>query len=319
MRKIRLCLLRSFLGFSNLATGIEEPARLPVGGQAVIEGVLMRGQKRWGLAVREEAGGLFEKVWPNKPWSSVGIWKYPVLRGVATMGEMMAVGFKALSLSAEVALGEEEKVSWWELALTVSIALVLVAGLFVAFPVWLTDRLYGQNWGSTWGGRTLEGFFRAVVFVSYIGFIGLWKDMKRVFEYHGAEHKTINAYEAGLPLDDPESLKKSSRFHTRCGTSFLLVVVGVSIVVFALAGSGSLWWRAGSRILLLPLVIGIAYEIIRGASRFPRAGKWVMCPTLWLQYLTTREPDESQLQVALKALELALEEPNEAEPATLEG
>ena len=294
---------------------VQEPAKLPVGGQAVIEGVLMRGRERWALAVREESGNLFEKVWPNVPWASAGIWRFPVFRGLATMAEMMTVGFKALSLSAEVALGEEEQVSWWEMALTVGIALFLVAGLFVAFPVWLTDRLYGPGWGSSWGGRTLEGLIRAAVFVAYIGFIGLWKDMRRVFEYHGAEHKTINAYEAGLPMDDLESLRKSSRFHTRCGTSFLLVVVGVSIIVFTLAGDGGIWWRVGSRILLLPLVIGIAYEIIRVASRFPRAGKWIMSPTLWLQYLTTREPDESQLIVARKALELALDEQKEKEPA----
>jgi uncharacterized protein YqhQ len=317
LRGIRFRLLRLLQLTAAFATSAHEPAKLPVGGQAVIEGVLMRGRDRWALAVREETGRLFEKVWPNVPWASVGIWRFPVFRGLATMAEMMTVGFKALSLSAEVALGEEEQVSWWEMALTVGIALFLVAALFVAFPVWLTDRLYGLDWGSTWGGRTLEGVIRAAVFVSYIGFIGLWKDMRRVFEYHGAEHKTINAYEAGLPMDDLESLMKSSRFHTRCGTSFLLVVVGVSIVVFALAGEGGLWWRIGSRVLLLPLVIGIAYEIIRASSRFPRAGRWVMCPTLWLQYLTTREPDESQLRVALKALELALDEKKEMGPASV--
>jgi len=315
LRGIRFRLLRLLPLAAAFATSAHEPAKLPVGGQAVIEGVLMRGREKWALAVREETGKLFEKVWPNVPWASAGIWRFPVFRGLATMAEMMTVGFKALSLSAEVALGEEEQVSWWEMALTVGIALLLVAGLFVAFPVWLTDRLYGRNWGATWGGRTLEGLIRAAVFVSYIGFIGLWKDMKRVFEYHGAEHKTINAYEAGLPMDDIESLRKSSRFHTRCGTSFLLVVVGVSIVVFALAGDGGIWWRVGSRVLLLPLVIGIAYEIIRASSRFPRMGRWVMCPTLWLQYLTTREPDESQLRVALKALELALDEQKDKEPA----
>jgi len=310
-------LRRALLFAFAFAASAQEPAKLPVGGQAVIEGVLMRGREKWGLAVREETGRLFEKVWANVPWASAGIWRFPVFRGLATMAEMMTVGFKALSLSAEVALGEEEQVSWWEMALTVAIALFLVAGLFVAFPVWLTDLLYGRNWGSTWGGRTLEGVIRAAVFVSYIGFIGLWKDMRRVFEYHGAEHKTINAYEAGVPMEDLVSVSKSSRFHTRCGTSFLLVVVGVSIVVFALAGDGSIWWRIGSRVLLLPMVIGIAYEIIRAASRFPRAGKWIMCPTLWLQYLTTREPDESQLRVALKALELALDENKEMEPAPI--
>lgn len=321
MLPTRTRLPRIFKDVASLSFLALEPEKLPVGGQAVIEGVLMRGPASWGLAVREEAGTLFEKVWPNRPWASVGVWKYPVLRGLATMAEMMVVGFRALSLSAEVSLGQEEKVSWWEMVLTVVIALLLVAGLFVAFPVWMTDRIVGPDWGKTWGGRSIEGFFRAAVFVAYIGIIGMWKDMRRVFEYHGAEHKTINAYESGLPLDDMGSLKGFSRFHTRCGTSFLLVVVGVSIVVFSLAGDGTLWWRVGSRILLLPFVVGISYEIIRAASRFPRAGKWIMCPTLWLQYLTTREPDESQLRVAVRALELALDVKTETAPVqgALEG
>jgi uncharacterized protein YqhQ len=312
--------IRIFLSFilgilSALEESAQLPEKLPVGGQAVIEGVLMRGRKRWALAVREENGNLFERVWPNIPWTSSGAWKLPVFRGLATMAEMMTIGFKALSLSAEVALGEEEQVSGWEMALTVGVALFFVIGLFVAFPVWLTDRLYGQDWGHSWGGRILEGLIRAAVFVSYIAIIGLWKDMRRVFEYHGAEHKTINAYESGLPLELMDSLRNSSRFHMRCGTSFLLVVVGVSILVFALAGTGPIAWRIGSRVLLLPPVIGISYEIIRGASRFPKAGKWIMFPTLWLQYLTTREPDEGQLGVALKALELALENNVENETA----
>ena len=322
MRNISLVVTRSIRVVSMLAAAfLARPERLPVGGQAVIEGVLMRGRDRWALAVREETGRLYEKVWSNLPWASTGVWRLPVFRGLATMAEMMTVGFKALSLSAEVALGEEEKVSPWEMALTVCIALALVAGLFVAFPVWITDRLYGRDWGSTWGGRSLEGLARAAVFVAYVAFIGLWKDMRRVFEYHGAEHKTINAYEAGFDTNDLEAVKKCSRFHTRCGTSFLLVVVGVSIVVFALAGNGTILWRVGSRILLLPLVIGISYEIIKTASRFPVAGKWVMCPTLWLQYLTTREPDEKQIQVALSALGLALAEPveNESAPVVVEG
>ena len=322
MRDVSLVFARSIQVVSTLvATFLASPERLPVGGQAVIEGVLMRGKDRWALAVREETGGLFEKVWPNQPWASAGIWRLPLFRGLATMAEMLSVGFKALSLSAEMALGEEEKVSPWEMALTVCIALALVAGLFVAFPVWVTDHLYGSDWGSTWGGRSLEGLARAAVFVAYVAFIGLWKDMRRVFEYHGAEHKTINAYEAGFDTKDLEAVKRCSRFHTRCGTSFLLVVVGVSIVVFALAGNGTILWRVGSRILLLPLVIGISYEIIRTASRFPVVGKWVMSPALWLQYLTTREPDEKQIQVAQTALGLALAEPveNESAPAVVEG
>lgn len=306
MKNLRAGCLFLLGSLTAVGESAQKPERLPVGGQAVIEGVLMRGRGQWALAVRKEDGTLFEKVWPNVPWAAAGIWKLPILRGLATMAEMLTIGYKALALSAEVALGEDGQVSAKEMALTVGIALSLVMALFVAFPVWLTDRLCGQDWGNAWEGRILEGLIRAAVFIAYIAVIGLWKDMRRVFEYHGAEHKVINAYEAGLPMGTFRFLRSSSRFHLRCGTSFLLVIVAVSIVVFALAGNGSLFWRVGCRILLFPLVIGVAYEIIRGASSIPRAGKWLLFPTLWIQYLTTREPGEEQLAVARKALELAL-------------
>lgn len=279
---------------------------IPVGGQAVIEGVLMRGPGRWALAVRPPEGDIWTKWWEARPWNSSMPWKLPVLRGVATMGEMLVTGFRAISLSAQVALGEEEKIGPLELAVTFGVAILGVVGLFIILPVWISDlgtRLLGT--GPFWS-HLLEGIARAGVFIAYIAVIGLWKDISRVFAFHGAEHKTINAWEAGATLD-PESVAGFSRIHARCGTSFLLVVVAVSVVVFAAAGHGSILWRILSRVVLLPLVIGISYEIIRWCAKNSAIGSILMAPALWLQYLTTREPDRDQIEVAISALELALD------------
>lgn len=280
---------------------------IPVGGQAVIEGVLMRGPGNWALAVRDPEGGIWHKKWAVRPWNSSLPWNLPVFRGLATMAEMLVTGFRAISLSAQVALGEEEKIGPLELAVTFAIAILGVVGLFVLLPVWISDLGVRHLGLSRSFGHILEGLARAAVFVAYIAVIGLWKDIARVFAYHGAEHKTINAWESDAPLDR-ESVSGFSRIHTRCGTSFLLVVVAVSVIVFAAAGHGSLAWRVVSRLVLLPVVIGISYEIIRWCSRNRSLGRVLMAPALWLQYLTTREPDLDQIEVAISALDLALEE-----------
>ncbi|MDD4365036.1 MAG: DUF1385 domain-containing protein [Synergistales bacterium] len=281
--------------------------KIPVGGQAVIEGVLMRGPTQWGMAVRRPDGLIWTRAWGNDPWSSRGIWRYPVLRGMATMAEMLVIGTKALTLSAQVALGEEEDAGLtpWELALSLGVALAGVVVLFLLFPLWISGLLQGALDVSETTRHFLEGSLRAAVFVGYVAVIGLWKDMRRVFAYHGAEHKTINAWEADAALKS-HVVGRYSRIHGRCGTSFILVVVAVSIVVFALFGGGVWWWKALSRIVLLPLVVGISYEIIRWASRDEGLGRAVMKPALCLQYLTTREPDEGQIEVALFALREAL-------------
>lgn len=288
-------------------SGLSVPAKreVPVGGQAVIEGVLMRGPEKWGLSVRTPEGDIWQHAWENRPWSRARPWNLAILRGMATMAEMLYTGTKALSLSAEVSLGEEESLGTWGLVLSIGTAVVAVVALFVALPLFAAD-LAGRFWGLSQGWRHLvEGLARAGVFIGYVGIIGLWKEISRVFEYHGAEHKTINAYEAGGEMV-PSEIARYSRIHTRCGTSFLLVVVAVSVVVFSLIGKGGLAWRVGSRVVLLPLVIGISYEIIRWCGKNRKAGRLLMAPALWLQYLTTREPDESQIAVALSALGTAL-------------
>jgi uncharacterized protein YqhQ len=298
MKKI----LASLLLF--LAEGPEEK-RIPVGGQAVIEGVLMKGPERWGLSVRKPDGEIENETWRNFSRTKEMPWKLPVVRGVVTMVEMMTVGFRALNKSAQIAVGEEEQITPKEIFLSVLVAIGAVVGLFIALPLWLSDLAVGA-WGLTQTGKNiLEGCLRGLVFLSYVGAIGLWSEIRQVFRYHGAEHKTINAYESGAEMT-PENIRTFSRIHPRCGTSFLLIVVAVSIVVFSIAGSGSILWRIGSRIVLLPLVMGISYEIIKGASCAGFLGRILMAPAMSFQYLTTREPDEKQIEVALISLETAL-------------
>ncbi len=291
------------LALSSLAAA---PKPIPVGGQAVIEGVLMKGPEHWGLAVREPKGGILLKTWPCSEWPKKGFWKYPVARGFATMVEMLRVGMRALSLSAEISLGEEEKITPLETALTIAAALVCVGGIFVALPMFASEFL-AERLGLTHIGKNIaEGAIRGVVFVAYVALISLWKDIARVFEYHGAEHKTINAYENGAELT-PAGAAPYSRIHRRCGTSFLIIVILVSIIVFSAIGGGSVIMRVGGRIVLLPVVIGLSYEFIRAASNSGTWGLWSIKPALLLQYITTREPSPDQLEVAIAALSAALD------------
>lgn len=287
-----------------LAAGPEEK-RIPVGGQAVIEGVLMKGPEHWGLAVREPSGGIWLKAWLGSEWLKHGAWKWPIIRGFATMVEMMRIGMKALSKSAEISLGEEEKITPLEMVGSVAIAIVAVVGLFVALPMFVSEY-FTKLWGfSHLGKNIMEGVMRGLVFIGYVAVIGLWKDIQRVFMYHGAEHKTINAWEQGAELT-PESVSHYSRIHRRCGTSFLLVVIFVSIIVFSLIGGGGILWRVGSRVVLLPVVIGISYEFIKAASNSDTWGRICIMPALSLQFITTREPSLDQLEVGIAALDLAL-------------
>lgn len=292
--------------FSSIQLFVQSVERIPVGGQAVIEGVLMKGPSRWGLSVRQPSGEIWTEHWATNSWTQRYPWKAPLIRGVVTMIEMMTVGIKALNRSAELYLGEEEKITFWEMALSIGVAIFAVVGLFIAFPVWVSDisaRAYSL---SPLIKNILEGVLRGTVFVLYIAIIGLWKDIREVFRYHGAEHKTINAFENDA-LMDSVSVIKYSRIHPRCGTSFLLVVVAVSIIVFSVVGQGSLIWRALSRVILLPVVIGISYEFIRFTSRSDSWGRYLIVPALSLQYLTTREPDLLQVEVAISSLESALD------------
>ncbi len=304
----RVCEVNMKKYFASLPLVLAEGAerdRMPVGGQAVIEGVLMKGPERWGLSVRKPDGQIQSETWESFSRTKRMPWKLPIVRGVVTMVEMMTIGFRALNKSAQIAVGEEVKITAKELLLSTLVAIAAVAGLFIALPLWLSD-IAVNAWGLTQTGKNvLEGCVRGLVFLAYVGGIGMWSEIRQVFRYHGAEHKTINAFESGAVMT-PESIKKFSRIHPRCGTSFLLIVVAVSIVVFSVAGSGSILWRIGARIVLLPLVMGISYEIIKGASCAGIIGKVLMAPALSFQLLTTREPDIGQIEVALLSLETAL-------------
>ncbi|MDI9387727.1 MAG: DUF1385 domain-containing protein [Synergistota bacterium] len=304
----RVCEVNMKKYFASLPLVLAEGAerdRMPVGGQAVIEGVLMKGPEHWGLSVRKPDGQIQSETWESFSRTKRMPWKLPIVRGVVTMVEMMTIGFRALNKSAQIAVGEEEKITAKELLLSTLVAIAAVAGLFIALPLWLSD-IAVNAWGLTQTGKNvLEGCVRGLVFLAYVGGIGMWSEIRQVFRYHGAEHKTINAFESGAVMT-PESIKKFSRIHPRCGTSFLLIVVAVSIVVFSVAGSGSILWRIGARIVLLPLVMGISYEIIKGASCAGIIGKVLMAPALSFQLLTTREPDIGQIEVALLSLETAL-------------
>jgi uncharacterized protein YqhQ len=284
---------------------------MPVGGQAVIEGVLMKGENRWGLAVRRPDGEIFKESWSNSSRVKRFPWKLPLLRGFVTMIEMVGTGFRALSRSAEIALGDsEEELTKKDAVIAVSVGILAVVGLFIALPLWLSEKGAALLGLSAAGRNVLEGLLRGVIFVGYVAVIGLWEDIRQVFRYHGAEHKTINAFERSPAEKDapmtPEYVAAQSRIHPRCGTSFLLIAILIGIAVFSVIGGGGILWRIGTRVALLPLVIGLSYEIIRLSSKSGFIVKSLMSPVLSLQYLTTREPDLKQIEVAMTSLDAAL-------------
>ena len=274
-----------------------------IGGQAVIEGVMMKGPTRIATAVREPSGNIAVRV---EPVHSLGdrfpLLKKPLLRGVIALGEALVYGIRALSFSAQAAGEEGEELSSKEIALTMLAAFGLAVLLFVVLPTYATKFIQSVV-SEPYLLNLFEGVLRLTIFFTYVGVISSLSDIRRVFQYHGAEHKTIYAYEAGIPLEI-ESIRKYSRLHPRCGTNFLLIVMVVSIFMFAFLGWPDLWLRILSRVILLPLVAGISYEIIRfaGSCDNPLVAM-LMKPGLWLQYMTTREPSDDQIEVAVRALE----------------
>ncbi len=270
------------------------------GGQAVIEGVMMRGQKAFAIAMRAPDGTIvvhrekLGEIYRSK------IAKIPFLRGVILLWDALGLGMRALTIAANTQTGEDQKLEGPALYLTLGFALVFGIGLFFLLPAGLgslTEKFLG--W-SVWWSNVAEGLIRLVILVAYIWAIGFMPDVKRLFGYHGAEHKTINAYEAGADLT-PESVAKYSLQHPRCGTAFLLTLVLLSIIVFALLGPLPVIWRLVSRIVLIPVLAGIALEYIRWTANHLNnpVVRWLIKPNLALQSLTTREPDMSMLEVAI--------------------
>lgn len=279
--------------------------KVNIGGQAVIEGVMMRGPGIIATAVREPSGEIIVKTEAFTPVSDrYPILKKPMLRGVVALMESLVQGLRALSFSAQTAGDEGEELTNKEIAATMAFSLGLAIVLFVIIPTYAAKYIHS----AITDARLLnlvEGVLRLGIFFVYITAISRMKDIRRVFEYHGAEHKTIHAYEAGVPLD-VEHVRTYTTLHPRCGTNFLFIVMIVSIIMFAFLGWPDLWIRIVSRVILMPVVAGLAYEIIRFAGK--SEAKWVqiaILPGLLLQKLTTREPSDDQLEVAIKALEAA--------------
>jgi uncharacterized protein YqhQ len=279
-----------------------------IGGQAVLEGVMMRSPSNWSLAVRKPDGEIAEV---NRPIRSVmsrhWFWRLPVIRGIIALGESLAIGFRALAISANYAAQEEgedgevsTELSRGALIFAFALAIGFALMLFKVTPVLITSWLPVDDTG--WF-VIVEGLIRVTIFILYLLVISLLPDLRRVFQYHAAEHKVINAYEAGEELE-PEKVQRFSLIHPRCGTAFLLWVMVIAIFVFAFLGRPPLPWLIASRILLLPLIAGIAYELIRFAGKHTgsRLLMGLLAPGLWLQRLTTREPSLDQLEVSIRAL-----------------
>ena len=300
------------------------------GGQAVIEGVMIRGQRFFSLAVRRLDGTIFRTAEPLSNFYTGKMRHIPLLRGVVILIETLMLGMKVLSRSANIAMedqtqGEQKELGGWVLFLSLGVSLLIGVGFFFLMPlfaarsldVWLAPGPLGDVISNF-----LEGLLRLLLLVGYIGVIGLMKDIKRVFAYHGAEHMTIHAYERGLPLN-VDNVRPFSTAHPRCGTAFLLTVAVVAIFIFSLLGRPDIQWAILSRILLIPVIAGMSYEVIRFAGL--RQGSWfskiLSAPGMALQRLTTRRPDDDQIEVAIVAMNAALEADGERKisPTCCEG
>jgi uncharacterized protein YqhQ len=278
------------------------------GGQAVLEGVMMRGPSTWTVAVRKPNGDIAEVSREiTSPMQRRRVWRLPVVRGVVALGESLAIGFRALAISANYAAQDPEsdeevatEISRGAIIFSFTIAIGFALMLFKVGPALLTSWLPIDDTG--WF-VVVEGLIRVAVFIAYIGLIGLLPDLRRVFQYHGAEHKAINALEAGAELT-PQNVQRFSLIHPRCGTAFLLWVMVIGIFVFAFIGQPVWYWLIASRILLLPVIAGLAYELIRfaGKHRSNPVLMTLLAPGLWLQRLTTREPTLEQIEVSIRAL-----------------
>src|SRR6266542_638858 len=296
----------------------------PIGGQAVLEGVMMRGPSNWALAVRKPDG---EIAAVDRPIRSVmarhWFFRLPIVRGIIALGESLAIGFRALAISANYAAQEEgedveTELSRGALIFAFAIAIGFALMLFKVTPALITNWLPIKSTG--WF-VIVEGLIRVTIFVVYLSLISLLPDLRRVFQYHAAEHKAINAYEAGEELE-PEIVQRHSLIHPRCGTAFLLWVIVLAVFVFAFFGRPAWYWLIAPRVLLLPSSAGMSYGLIRfaGKHQHSRVFMTILAPGLWLQRLTTREPTLDQLEVSIRALRevLAREEGRSADAQRVE-
>ncbi|MFN2467111.1 MAG: DUF1385 domain-containing protein [Gaiellaceae bacterium] len=293
-----------------------------IGGQAVLEGVMMRGPSNWAVAVRKPDGEIANvNNTIRSPMARHPVFRLPVIRGVIALGESLGIGFRALAISANYAAQAEDgtsdedvktELSRGQLIFAFAIAIGFAIMLFKVTPALIVNWLPIEATG--WF-VIVEGLIRVAIFIVYLSVISLLPDLRRVFQYHAAEHKAINAYEAGEELT-PERVQRFSLIHPRCGTAFLLWVMVIAIFVFAFFGRPAWYWLITSRILLLPLIAGIAYELIRFAGKHTgnRVLMTAMAPGLWLQRLTTRQPTLDQIEVSIRALREVLELEGRARP-----
>jgi len=296
------------------------------GGQAVIEGVLMRGQKAFAIAMRDPDGQIVLHKEKLANVYSSRITKIPFLRGIILLWDALGLGMRALTVSANMQTGEDEKLEGSALYLTIALSLTIGVGLFFLLPAaiggWVeglmapipsagggvlpivTPLAVGESGAHVWIGNLLEGVVRLLLLIGYIWAIGFMPDIKRLFGYHGAEHKTINAFESGAELT-PESVAKFPIEHARCGTAFMLTLVLLSILVFTALGPLSIFWRLVSRVLFIPVLAGVAVEYIRWTANHldSKFVQWMIKPNLAMQSLTTREPDHSMLEVAIQSFQ----------------
>ena len=298
---------------------LQAPEEALMGGQAVIEGVMMRSPHSYAVAVRQPSGSLaVAQAYLDRPSERHPWLKYPVLRGLGVLGQALVLGIRALRYSAEQALDAPASaaakpkrpmdLSGWMLAANVTFSLAFFIVLYKLVPLYLatgiTHRYLQTDNNLTF--NLLDGTIRIALFLGFLLLISQWREIQRVFEYHGAEHKVVWAFEKRGPID-VATARACTRFHPRCGTSFLLVVMGIAMVLYMFLPFHSFWLRFLGRIVLLPVITGVSYEFIRFAAKSKGTlWKWASQPGLWLQRVTTREPDDRQLETAIKALEAAM-------------
>jgi uncharacterized protein YqhQ len=320
MRSLRKQLVKGFwrLARLTLLPVLQGPDEVLVGGQAVIEGVMMRAPHAFAVAVRRPAGTIAVlQDFLQKPSEKRRWLKYPILRGLGTLGQALVLGIKALRYSADQALEDPKaavkekkpEFSSWVLAANLTFSLGFFIFFYKFLPLWLATKLQGP-FPAVENGLVfnfVDGIIRIVLFLGFLAILAQWKEIKRLFEYHGAEHKVVWGFEKTGKMD-LETARQCTRFHPRCGTSFLLVVMGIAMVLYMFLPFHSFAGRLVGRIVLLPVIAGVSYEFIRYAAKSQgKLWRWAAQPGLWLQGITTREPNDDQLETAIKALETAME------------
>ena len=291
---------------------MSRPPGATVGGQAVLEGVMMRAPAGWAVAVRRPDGTIEAKSHELPRLSARSrAARIPFLRGVMVLVESLSLGFKALSWSAQKAGDEDEEITRAQVIATMTFAIVLAVGIFIIGPVFAANWLKRFVADSSFAFVVLDGLIRLALIVAYIWLISRSKEIQRVFQYHGAEHKTIHAYEAGDPLS-VEAIQRYSPRHPRCGTSFLIIVGMVAFFVFLVLAPLAFVWQVSARVVLIPVIAGLSYEVLKVADAKPWMA-WASRPGIWLQAITTSEPDDQMVEVAVTSLRAALDDESRAE------